>query len=97
MAFRILSALQLGLAERIGHPVPPPLLAALLYISDAPRRQEDVDNIRTALKNAKGPGNFPPDLLLYSPNGRKLQVVQVGEVAARGELLQHKKRGVATC
>ena len=63
----------------------------ILYISDAQQQQEDVDNIRTALKNAKGPGNFR-NLFLYSPNGKKdgVQVIPVSEVAARDDFFNIK-------
>ena len=63
----------------------------ILYISDAQQQQGDVDNIRDALKSAKGPGNFR-NLFLYSPNGKKdgVQVIPVSEVAARDEFLNIK-------
>lgn len=63
----------------------------ILYVSDAQQQQGDVDNIREALKNAKGPGNFR-NLFLYSPNGKKdgVQVIPVSEVAARDEFAHIK-------
>lgn len=63
----------------------------ILYISDAQQQQQDVDNIRTALKEAKGPGNFR-NLFLYSPNGKKdgVQVIPVSEVAARDDFFNIK-------
>jgi len=63
----------------------------ILYISDPAQQQEDVDAIRTALKEAKGPGNFR-NLFLYSPNGKKdgVQVIPVSEVAARDDFLNIK-------
>lgn len=63
----------------------------ILYISDAQQQQQDVDNIREALKSAKGPGNFR-NLFLYSPNGKKdgVQVIPVSEVAARDDFFNIK-------
>lgn len=63
----------------------------ILYISDPAQQQEDVDAIRTALKESKGPGNFR-NLFLYSPNGKKdgVQVIPVSEVAARDDFLNIK-------
>lgn len=42
----------------------------IMYMTDAAQNQEDVNNIRQAMKNAKGPGNFR-NLFMYSPNGKK--------------------------
>lgn len=63
----------------------------ILYVNDAQQSQEDVDNIRTALKEAKGPGNFR-NLFLYSPNGKKdgVQVIPVSEVAAKDDFFNIK-------
>lgn len=63
----------------------------ILYLSDAQQNQEDVDNIRNALKNAKGPGNFR-NLFLYSPNGKKdgVQLIPVSEVAAKDDFFNIK-------
>ena len=63
-----------------------------MYISDAQQSQEDVDNIRKALRDAKGPGNFR-NLFLYSPNGKKdgVQIIPVSEVAAKDEFLSIKE------
>lgn len=58
----------------------------ILYMSDPAQSQDDVDNLRQALRNAKGPGNFR-NLFLYSPGGKKdgVQVIPVSEVAAKDE------------
>lgn len=63
----------------------------ILYISDPAQQQEDIDAIRTALKESKGPGNFR-NLFLYSPNGKKdgIQLIPVSEVAAKDEFFNIK-------
>ena len=63
----------------------------ILYISDPAQQQEDIDAIRTALKESKGPGNFR-NLFLYSPNGKKdgVQLIPVSEVAARDDFFNIK-------
>ncbi|PWR30462.1 hypothetical protein, partial [Listeria monocytogenes] len=42
----------------------------ILYLNDPQQNQDDVDNIRKAMKESKGPGNFR-NLFIYSPNGKK--------------------------
>lgn len=63
----------------------------ILYMTDAAHRQDDVDTLREALKNAKGPGNFK-NAFMYAPNGKKdgLQLIPVSEVAAKDEFLNIK-------
>ena len=63
----------------------------ILYMTDAAQQQEDVDKLREALKNAKGPGNFR-NLFMYAPNGKKdgIQLIPVSEVAAKDEFLNIK-------
>lgn len=58
----------------------------ILYMTDPAQNEDDVDSLRKALKEAKGPGNFR-NLFVYSPNGKKdgLQIIPVSEVAARDE------------
>jgi len=60
-------------------------------MNDAAQNQEDVDNIRGAMKSAKGPGNFR-NLFMYSPNGKKdgIQIIPLSEVAAKDEFLNIK-------
>ncbi|HEM8998967.1 TPA: phage portal protein [Burkholderia cenocepacia] len=64
----------------------------ILYMTDAAEKQEDVDNLRSALKNAKGPGNFR-NLFMYAPKGKKdgIQLLPIGEVAAKDEFWNIKK------
>lgn len=59
--------------------------------TDAAQNQEDVNNIRQAMKSAKGPGNFR-NLFMYSPNGKKdgIQIIPLSEVAAKDEFLNIK-------
>jgi len=60
----------------------------ILYMTDAAQQESDIDDLRDALKNAKGPGNFR-NLFVYAPNGKKegIQLIPVGEVAAKDEFL----------
>lgn len=63
----------------------------ILYMTDAAQEQADVDALRDALKNAKGPGNFR-NLFMYAPNGKKdgIQIIPVSEVAAKDEFANIK-------
>jgi len=63
----------------------------IMYISDPAQQQEDIDAIRQALKDSKGPGNFR-NLFLYSPNGKNdgVQLIPVSEVAAKDEFFNIK-------
>ncbi|MGO4222146.1 phage portal protein [Lysobacter sp. TAF61] len=60
----------------------------ILYMSDPSQTEDDINAVREALRNSKGPGNFR-NLFLYSPNGKKdgVQVIPISEVAARDEFL----------
>ena len=62
-----------------------------MYMTDPAQSQQDVDNIRGAMKSAKGPGNFR-NLFMYSPNGKKdgIQIIPLSEVAAKDEFLNIK-------
>lgn len=63
----------------------------ILYMSDAQQNQDDVDAIREALRNSKGPGNFR-NLFVYSPGGKKdgIQLIPVAEVGAKDDFLNIK-------
>lgn len=63
----------------------------ILYMTDAAQKQEDVDALRKALKDSKGPGNFR-NLFMYAPSGKKdgIQLIPVAEVAAKDEFLNIK-------
>lgn len=58
----------------------------IMYVSDPAHDQKDIDGMRQALKDSKGPGNFR-NLFLYAPNGKKdgVQVIPVSEVAAKDD------------
>lgn len=64
----------------------------ILYMNDPAQKQEDIDAIRKALKDSKGPGNFR-NMFVYSPNGKKdgLQLIPVSEVAAKDEFSSIKQ------
>ncbi|EWG67855.1 PBSX family phage portal protein [Enterobacter asburiae] len=63
----------------------------IMYMTDAAQNQEDVNNIRQAMKSATGPGNFC-NLFMYLPNGKKdgIQIIPLSEVAAKDEFLNIK-------
>ena len=60
----------------------------ILYMTDAAQAQDDIDALRQALKDSKGPGNFR-NVFLYAPGGKKdgVQLIPVSEVAAKDEFL----------
>lgn len=63
----------------------------ILYLTDAIHDTQDVDALRKAMKDSKGPGNFR-NLFLYAPNGKKegIQVIPLSEVAAKDEFFNIK-------
>jgi PBSX family phage portal protein len=63
----------------------------ILYMTDTAQNGNDVDNLRQALKDSKGPGNFR-NLFMYSPGGKKdgLQVIPISEVAAKDDIFNIK-------
>lgn len=63
----------------------------ILYMTDAANNEHDIDNLRKALKDSKGPGNFK-NLFMYAPNGKKdgLQLLPISEVTAKDEFLNIK-------
>lgn len=60
----------------------------ILYLTDAAHTPEDIDRLREALKNAKGPGNFR-NLFMYAPNGKAdgLKVIPVADAMAKDEFV----------
>lgn len=63
----------------------------ILYMTDAAQNTADVDALRTALRDSKGPGNFR-NVFMYAPNGKKdgIQILPVSEVAAKDEFFNIK-------
>ncbi|MDN0075585.1 phage portal protein [Crenobacter sp. SG2303] len=63
----------------------------ILYMTDPAQNPDDVDAMRKALRNSKGPGNFR-NLFMYAPNGKKdgIQIIPISEVAARDEFFNIK-------
>lgn len=63
----------------------------ILYMTDAAQNVKDVDNLRTALRESKGPGNFR-NVFMYAPGGKKdgIQILPVSEVAAKDEFFNIK-------
>jgi PBSX family phage portal protein len=63
----------------------------ILYLTDPQQSEDDVNNLRQALKESKGPGNFR-NLFLYSPSGKPdgIKLIPVSEVAAKDEFAHIK-------
>jgi len=58
----------------------------ILYMTDPAQDQKDVDAMRKALRDSKGPGNFR-NLFMYAPNGKKdgIQLIPISEIAAKDD------------
>lgn len=58
----------------------------ILYMTDAAQNEQFVDDLRGAMRNSKGPGNFR-NLFMYAPGGKKdgLQLIPISEVAAKDD------------
>ena len=63
----------------------------IMYLTDTLQKEDDINKLRKALKDSKGPGNFR-NLLLYAPGGKKdgINLIPVAEVAAKDEFLSVK-------
>ena len=63
----------------------------ILYLTDSLNDETYVEQIRTALRDSKGPGNFR-NLFMYAPGGKKdgLQIMPISEVAAKDEFFNIK-------
>ncbi|MEO6918615.1 MAG: phage portal protein, partial [Collimonas sp.] len=63
----------------------------IFYMTDPAQNIEDVDQLRQAMRDSKGPGNFR-NLFMYAPNGKKdgIQILPVSDVAAKDEFFNIK-------
>lgn len=63
----------------------------ILYLTDALTDEVQVDALRQALRDSKGPGNFR-NLFLYAPGGKKdgVQMIPISEVAAKDDFFNIK-------
>lgn len=63
----------------------------IMYVNDAASDPNDIEKLRTALKDSKGPGNFR-NLFYYAPNGKKdgIQIIPVSEIAAKDDFANIK-------
>jgi PBSX family phage portal protein len=63
----------------------------VMYMTDAAQSQDDVDSLRKALRESKGPGNLR-NLFMYAPNGKKdgIQIIPVSDVTAKDEFFNIK-------
>ncbi|MXO66235.1 phage portal protein [Altericroceibacterium endophyticum] len=63
----------------------------VFYVSEPSMSDHDIDEIREALRQAQGKGNFR-NLFLHAPNGKKdgVQVIPISEVAAKDEFFNIK-------
>lgn len=63
----------------------------ILYMTDAAQQPADVEALRKALKESKGPGNFR-NLFMYAPQGKKdgIQIIPISEVSAKDEFFNIK-------
>ncbi|MBD3610551.1 MAG: phage portal protein [Gammaproteobacteria bacterium] len=63
----------------------------IMYMNDALHKENDIDAIRQALRDSKGPGNFR-NMFLYAPGGKKdgIQILPIAEVQAKDEFFNIK-------
>lgn len=64
----------------------------ILYVSEEGFQEKDSEALRTALRGAKGPGNFK-NLFLHIPKGKEhgVKVIPIAEVGAKDEFLNIKQ------
>lgn len=63
----------------------------ILYLTDALSDEDQIDAMKQALKDSKGPGNFR-NMFVYAPGGKKdgIQVMPISEVAAKDDFFNIK-------
>jgi len=63
----------------------------VMYMTDTIAEEDDIKNLRQALKDSKGPGNFK-NLFMYAPGGKKdgIQIIPIAEVQAKDEFFNVK-------
>ena len=63
----------------------------ILYMTDSGIDDDDVEGLKQAMKDSRGPGNFR-NLFLHAPGGKKdgLQLIPISELAAKDEFLNIK-------
>lgn len=63
----------------------------ILYMTDAAAQKDDVDGLRKALKDSKGPGNFR-NVFISAPGGTAdgIKIIPISEVAAKDEFFSIK-------
>jgi len=64
----------------------------ILYMTDAAQSSSDIEQMRKAMRDTKGIGNFR-NLFMYAPNGKKdgIQIVPLSEVATKDDFFNIKK------
>lgn len=63
----------------------------IMYVTDQAYKEQDINALRSALKESKGPGNFR-NLFLYAPGGNKdgIKLIPISEVSANDEFQRIK-------
>ena len=63
----------------------------VMYVTDEEIHDDDIESIKTAMKQAKGPGNFR-NMFVHSPGGDKdgLKIMPISEIAAKDEFFNIK-------
>jgi len=64
----------------------------IMYMTDAAQSSTDIDQMRKAMRDTKGLGNFR-NLFMYAPNGKKdgIQIIPLSEVATKDDFFNIKK------
>jgi len=64
----------------------------IMYMTDAAQSSSDIEQMRKAMRDTKGLGNFR-NLFMYAPNGKKdgIQIIPLSEVATKDDFFNIKK------